>query len=304
MPSTRQAFLLAVAVLSSVSGFILTMMVLETTQQTLPSPAAAPVMSRVPVMEHHSLFPLFRSKKNGGAGPRLPNMHSEEGSLEDREHHVTEEEAWEIDENDPCHDMEYRSSHKIYKVGLRKDYQGSISDGLHALSLCKQSTELEPYDFYWDKTFDQVALDTNVKEKDLYNDFMLNPGAIVSSVPGFRETLGVKPSLARLHRACLKNMRSRDMCSFTKRAFNFERRGKKLFVEGGVSNFIDYAHGLTKIEKSQAEWPQLWIFKPQESFLGQGIRLMKVEEEDVKNRDGIAGWAARKFPDGKWTLQE
>jgi hypothetical protein len=52
------------------------------------------------------------------------------------------------------------------------------------------------------------------------------------------------------------------------------------------------------------EWPQLWIFKPQESYLGQGIRLLKVEEKDVENRDGIAAWAGRKFPDGKWTLQE
>ena len=125
---------------------------------------------------------------------------------------------------------------------------------------------------------------------------------MVSSIPGFREALGLKPSTARLHRACLKTLDSHDLCAFTKRAFNFQRKGKKLDVEGGINNFINYAHSLST--KKTQEWPQLWIFKPQESFLGEGIRLLKITEKDVETRKGISAWASKNFPNGKWTLQE
>jgi len=46
------------------------------------------------------------------------------------------------------------------------------------------------------------------------------------------------------------------------------------------------------------------VFKPQLSFLGDGVHLLEVKEEDVSNRDGLAKWAHKTFPDGKWTVQE
>ena len=34
------------------------------------------------------------------------------------------------------------------------------------------------------------------------------------------------------------------------------------------------------------------------------MHLLKVNEDDVKDRDGLAKWAHKSFPDGKWTVQE
>lgn len=66
---------------------------------------------------------------------------------------------------------------------------------------------------------------------------------------------------------------------------------------------MDYVYGLVK-KYDEQQWPQLWIFKPQKSFLGRGIKMMKVEREDVNDIHGIANWAGKMFPNGNWTMQE
>ena len=120
-----------------------------------------------------------------------------------------------------CSDKAYRESALRFKVGDRKDFQGSIRDALDELGMCKVRTKKTKYDFYWDKTFDDRR--GKDEEKSLYNSDLIKDGAIVSSIPGIRENLGLKPSLARIHTACIKRNRDDDLCSFTKRAFNFDR---------------------------------------------------------------------------------
>jgi hypothetical protein len=169
--------------------------------------------------------------------------------------------------------------------------------------MCKARDTKTRYDFIWDQTFDVFG----DEEREKYHSEKIKDGAIVSSIPGVREYLGLKPSLARVQDACLKRHRDHklgdEICSFTKRAFNFERDKKTLHVEGGIKKFSNYVYSLTSKYEEQ-QWPQLWIFKPQESFLGRGIKMLMVEKEDVSDRNGIANWAGHKFPSGKWTLQE
>ena len=120
---------------------------------------------------------------------------------------------------------------RVYKVGRRHDFQGSISEGLDKLNLCKWHHGEGTYDFYWDKQFED-------DEYDRYLAGDIADGAIVSSIPGFRETIGIKPSLARLHRACIKLYKGKEeLCAFTKRAFNFHRHYKTLNVEAGIPEF-------------------------------------------------------------------
>ena len=192
-----------------------------------------------------------------------------------------------------------------FHVGKRKDFQSSISDALGDLGMCKARDKKTQHDFVWDKTFDIFGEE---KERERYHSDKIKDGAIVSSIPGVRENLGLKPSLARVHDACLKRHRNHrhgedEVCSFTKRAFNFERDKHTLTLEGGIKQFSEYVYGLTK-KYGEQQWPQLWIFKPQESFLGQGIKMLKVDKGDVSDRRGISNWAGRMFPNGQWTLQE
>ncbi|GMH67024.1 hypothetical protein TrLO_g5362 [Triparma laevis f. longispina] len=187
-----------------------------------------------------------------------------------------------------------------FKVGKRKDFQSSIADALHTLDMCKNDKEHKGYDFYWDETFDQTA---DSKEKKKYLNSNINKGALVSSIPGAREAIGLKPSLARVHNMCLKDL-SPSQCAFTKRAFNFKREKDKLHIEDGTRRFLDFANDLIYEQMAQEDWPQLWIFKPQKSFLGQGIKLLKVHEKDVMDKSGISHWASSRFPSGEWTLQE
>ena len=50
-----------------------------------------------------------------------------------------------------------------YRVGPRKDHQGSIADGLKSLGLCEEEVD-KGVDFWWDMTFDAVERDTGVGE--------------------------------------------------------------------------------------------------------------------------------------------
>mmetsp|Transcript_3598 Transcript_3598/g.6806 ORF Transcript_3598/g.6806 Transcript_3598/m.6806 type:complete len:683 (+) Transcript_3598:201-2249(+) len=207
------------------------------------------------------------------------------------------------EESNPCSSTgRDPGSTRIFKVGKRKDFQSSIADALFTLNMCKNDREHKRYDFYWDETFDKHS-STVEKEREKYLNVNIKEGASLSSIPGARLAIGLKPSLARVHNSCLKLL-SPSQCAFTKRAFNFERESNKLHIEDGTKRFIDFAHELSYTQEAQSDWPQLWIFKPQESFLGQGIRLLKVDEEDVRDRSGIGHWAASRFPSGSWTLQE
>mmetsp|Transcript_7971 Transcript_7971/g.16041 ORF Transcript_7971/g.16041 Transcript_7971/m.16041 type:complete len:668 (+) Transcript_7971:2-2005(+) len=207
--------------------------------------------------------------------------------------------------HDNCQDTKYRRSSYRFMVGRRHDMQSSIKDALEDLGMCKIRDEKTRYDFVWDKTFDIYGKE---EEREKYNSPRIKDGAIVSSIPGVRENLGLKPSLARVHSSCLNRHShlpdsGEGVCAFTKRAFNFERDKRELKIEGGLRKFTDYVHSLTG-KYGEQQWPQLWIFKPQESFLGRGIKMLRIEKEDVSDRKGIAKWAAKKFPNGKWTLQE
>ena len=133
------------------------------------------------------------------------------------------------------------SGRRVYKVGRRHDFQGSISDALDTLDLCKREKgDKRPFDFYWDKQF----MDDEVER---YLDKEIADNGMVSSIPGFRETIGIKPSLARLHRECIKHHKNRkELCSFTKRAFNFHRHYKTLNVEAGIQEFTKFAQQVSE----------------------------------------------------------
>ena len=86
-------------------------------------------------------------------------------------------------------DCDNMKESRYYKVGKRKDFKSSITDAITTLKLCKQ-VKSSGYDFYWDETFDQKG---DKGEIEKYFSVNIKSGAMVSSVPGVRETIGLKP---------------------------------------------------------------------------------------------------------------
>lgn len=84
---------------------------------------------------------------------------------------------------------QWRRKCRRFKVGSRKDYQGSVRTALLELGLCETSSDY--FDVFWGEEY-QAETYVNVKSH-----------ALVSSIPGLRASFGDKVAFANLHDACL-----------------------------------------------------------------------------------------------------
>ena len=160
-------------------------------------------------------------------------------------------------------------------------------------------------------------------------------GAYVLGTPGLEDLFGRKDSLARLHTLCLRRLAgigdkdddrviagalvAKDTkdgwattwqrCAFTLRAFNVLRTEKRFGVQYGRPTFRSYLQRRAletqrDLKDRSAGWPQLWLLKPQHSWLGVGIKMVVVPQTVSASDGGLMRWAQKNVPAGEFTLQE
>ena len=186
-----------------------------------------------------------------------------------------------------------------FGVGARHDYQGSIRSALLTLGMCETSSD--HWDFYWGEQW---------LDFEPFASGRIKRGALLMSIPGFRESFGDKIAFARLHANCLEEQaRTRVIakvdlfCDWTKRGFNIERRMGAL--NGPFEELREHASGMAKSHRDGRAFPQLWILKPQQSFNQLGISMVFLTESDVATDQALDRWVhAALSVDGWWTLQE
>ena len=145
--------------------------------------------------------------------------------------------------------------------------------------MCEVRDNHDAYEFYWGEQWDEFKQ---------YLNTGLAPSAIVSSIYGWRKTMGDKKALARLFEACLEEQSANgthpQWCEFTKRGFNIGRQGK--ILRGQYSIFREHAVAI----QNENPMPQLWILKAQQSYIQVGIRMLSIEETDVESDETVLRW--------------
>ena len=166
----------------------------------------------------------------------------------------------------------------------------------------------------------------------------MNRGAFVLGTPGLEGSLGRKNALASLHTMCVQGFarldsdddhvisqallsmegggskgpnaktlrRASRYCSFTLRAFNILRTESSLGVQYGHQAVRDYFLSRSihsRHDLNPTGWPQLWLLKPQHSWLGAGISVVVVPRSASTSERGLLQWAKQVIPIGEWTLQ-
>ena len=166
----------------------------------------------------------------------------------------------------------------------------------------------------------------------------MNREAFVLGTPGLEGSLGRKNALASLHTMCVQGFalldsdddrvisqallsmeggggkgknaktlrRASRYCSFTLRAFNILRTESSLGVQYGHKAVRDYFLSRSIHARHQMNpmgWPQLWLLKPQHSWLGAGINVVVVPRSASTSEQGLLQWAKQTIPIGEWTLQ-
>ena len=160
-------------------------------------------------------------------------------------------------------------------------------------------------------------------------------GAYILGTPGLEDLFGRKDSLARLHTLCLRRLAgigekdddhviagalvandkkdgwatAWQRCAFTLRAFNVIRTEKQFGVQYGRPTFRSYLQRRAlqtqqELKDRSAGWPQLWLLKPQHSWLGVGMQVVVVPQTVSQSDGGLMRWAQKKVPRGEFTLQE
>ena len=141
------------------------------------------------------------------------------------------------------------------------------------------------------------------------------PGALVNSIPGFRQSFGDKVAFAKLHARCLEIQQRTQttakqpmFCDWTKRGFNIGLHSGELNAPFGVlreHSKTMAAPPAARHKASAHSYPQLWILKPQQSFNQMGISMVYLSEADATDDAAVQRWMGSVIAvDGWWTLQE
>ena len=192
-----------------------------------------------------------------------------------------------------------RRCNGTFVVGKRKDFDETVRTALHDLGMCEAGRSDE-IDFYLGEPPEDGAV---VKAKS---------SAAIGWIPGIREAAGMKHSLARLRESCWKTVAS-DLCDFTSPGFSFERKGRGQPLgqyhadrHSGVGPFRDRSQSIARDELKHNPFPQLWVLKRQQAHAQFGMKMLRLDEDDVKTEEKTARWLQQTLPDeaGAWTVQE
>ena len=192
-----------------------------------------------------------------------------------------------------------RRCNGTFVVGKRKDFDETVREALHDLGMCEAGRS-DDIDFYLGEPPEDGAV---VKAKST---------AAIGWIPGIREAAGMKHSLARLRDGCWKTVAS-DLCDFTSPGFSFERKGRGQPLgqyhkdrHAGVGPFRDRAQSIARDGLKHNPFPQLWVLKRQQAHAQFGMKMLRLDEEDIKTEESTARWLQQTLPDeaGAWTVQE
>eukprot|EP00962_Isochrysis_galbana_P035006 scaffold11929_cov107-Isochrysis_galbana.AAC.15 len=168
---------------------------------------------------------------------------------------------------------------RSFTVGSRGDMRGVMRPLFERLGLCEPRPTAGSVHVLW---IAPIERETKFHFAP-WGDAFYPAGAIINSVPGLPQLLGVKPALARLHVRCLRRMglgpldspsRAGERCQFTRRAFAVGK-GR---LEGVYRQFrrfnLETAGEQTGTDDPSRPAPhRIWISKPKRGYNAVGIHV-------------------------------